>query len=289
MAEEDNDFVMPDLDADVAEKGPVRLFKPGMVLGSQANSSQLPKNGTEPSTSQSIKLNEPSAMSVDETVSNSKISEPAKKVDALKPNTLVVNKKQRENPLLKHLRIPWLIDEAIEPDYVLGRGMCGYFLSLKYHNLFPNYIYDRYNALGQSFGLRILLLMVDIPDPKVPLKELTKFALLTDSTLMCCWTFEEAARFFETYRLFENKSPEILMEKQFANNKGTEGAYECVVEALATVKKINKTDAIQLVSAFDSLEKIVKAPPEKLALCPGLGPLKAQQLHALFRKPFVRS
>lgn len=94
--------------------------------------------------------------------------------------------------------------------------------------------------------------------------------------------------FLETYKTSDNKSPEILMEKQLANDKGTVGPYECVVEAVAGVKKITKPDAISLIASFDSLERIIKATPEKLALCQGLGPTKAEQLHSLFSKPFIR-
>lgn len=204
------------------------------------------------------------------------------------PGTILVNWKQKENPLLKSLRGPRAFDDSIEPDYVLGRGICAIFLSLKYHNLYPNYIYDRYKALGKSYTLRLLLILVDIGDVKAPLKEMTKFAILTESTLMLAWSYEEAARYLELYKAFENKSPEIIMEKQLANNKGTVGAYECVIEAIAGVKKINKTDAISLVSTFESLDRLMRATPEKLSLCPGLGPQKAEQLAALFNKPFVR-
>lgn len=186
------------------------------------------------------------------------------------------------------LRVPFFFEDDMAPDYVLGKTCCCLFLSLKYHNLYPTYIYERYNVLGKLYLLRVLLVLVDVEDVKTPLKELTKAAILGESTLMLCWSYEEAARCLETYRTFENKSPEILMERQQTNNKGTEGAYECVVEALAGIKKINKTDAMSLVSNFETLERIIRAQPEKLALCPGLGPQKAEAMHALFKRPFKR-
>lgn len=35
-------------------------------------------------------------------------------------------------------------------------------LSLRYHNLNPNYIHDRLKLLGQTFTLRVLLVQVDV-------------------------------------------------------------------------------------------------------------------------------
>ena len=106
---------------------------------------------------------------------------------------------------------------------------------------------------------------------------------------MVCWSFEEAARYVDTYKLFRNKTPQILMEKQAANNKGTEGAYECVAEALSSVKRVNKSDAVSLISSFQSLESLSAASADALSVCPGLGPQKAEQLHSLFRRGFVRN
>jgi DNA excision repair protein ERCC-1 len=203
--------------------------------------------------------------------------------------TVLVNVKQTGNPLLKHLQLvkAQFVDN-IEADYIFGRSACGIFLSLKYHNLYPNYIYDKMRAIGAGYRLKVLILLVDISDPKIPLRELTKFAIHADSTLMLCWSYEEAARHVETYKLYRNKTPQILMEKQTSNAKGTAGAYECVAEALSSVKRINKSDAVSLMSAFESLERLTAASKDSLSVCPGLGPQKAEQLHNLFNRSFVR-
>lgn len=60
-------------------------------------------------------------------------------------------------------------------------------LSLRYHNLNPNYIHDRLKLLGQTFTLRVLLVQVDVVSyfsvtlisPKHHVPALS--ALLTDS------------------------------------------------------------------------------------------------------------
>jgi len=60
------------------------------------------------------------------------------------------------------------------------------------------------------------------------------------------------------------------------------------VSALTTVRSINRTDATTLLATFGSLEKVVKATPETLGLCPGLGPQKANRLHRVLHQPFLR-
>jgi len=47
-------------------------------------------------------------------------------------------------------------------DYVLGATTSSLFLSLRYHRLHPEYIYNRIQKLGKEYSLRILLVMVDI-------------------------------------------------------------------------------------------------------------------------------
>lgn len=47
---------------------------------------------------------------------------------------IIVNRKQKGNPILKYVRnVPWEFD-SIVPDYELGRCACALYLSVKYHN-----------------------------------------------------------------------------------------------------------------------------------------------------------
>lgn len=216
---------------------------------------------------------------------------PVKDLPVCDEKTILANPKQKDNPLVKYLTKQVLVEytEDIKADFVFGRGQCGVFLSLKYHNLYPNYIYEKIKSIGQGYSLKVLILLIDIAEPRVPLKELTKFCIHVNATLMSCWSFEEAARYVESYKIYRYKSPEMLMPKQLANNKGTEGSYECVAEAISSVKRITRTDAVSLISTFGTLEKIARTSTEGLSVVPGLGPQKAEHLHRLFRKPFMRS
>ncbi|XP_054708116.1 DNA excision repair protein ERCC-1-like [Uloborus diversus] len=193
--------------------------------------------------------------------------------------TLLVNPRQRGNPLLKIIRnVPWEFTE-IEPDYVMGKTACALFLSLRYHNLLPNYIHDRLKALGKSYALRVLLVQVDVAEPNPPLKDLSVISILADCTLMVCWSAEEAGTYLETYKMFENKSADLIKEKQDSDK------YSQLIDCLTTIRSINKTDAMVLLSNFKTLKGIILASVEDLAMCPGLGPLKAKRLYDALRKP----
>ncbi|XP_029385981.1 DNA excision repair protein ERCC-1 [Echeneis naucrates] len=198
-------------------------------------------------------------------------------------SSIIVSPRQRGNPILKFVRsVPWEFGEVV-PDYVLGLTTCALFLSLRYHNLNPNYIHDRLKQLGQNFTLRVLLVQVDVNDPHHALKELARICIMADCTLILAWSPEEAGRYLETYKSYEKKPADLLkeqVEKDYLSK---------VTDCLTTVKSINKTDAITLLSTFSSVEGIISASMEDLVLCPGLGPQKARRLYNVLHKPFLKS
>ncbi|XP_062968405.1 DNA excision repair protein ERCC-1 isoform X2 [Cynocephalus volans] len=204
---------------------------------------------------------------------------------ALKPgaksNSIIVSPRQRGNPVLKFVRnVPWEFGDVI-PDYVLGQSTCALFLSLRYHNLHPDYIHERLQSLGKNFALRVLLVQVDV-DPQQALKELAKMCILADCTLVLAWSPEEAGRYLETYKAYEQKPADILMEKL------EQDFVSRVTECLTTVKSVNKTDCQTLLATFGSLEQLITASREDLALCPGLGPQKARRLFDVLHEPFLK-
>lgn len=67
---------------------------------------------------------------------------------------------QKGNPLLKFIiNIPWEYSDIV-PDYVMGKTTCALFLSVRYHQLNPDYIHDRLKLLGNAYNLRVLLVQV---------------------------------------------------------------------------------------------------------------------------------
>ncbi|XP_070620516.1 DNA excision repair protein ERCC-1 isoform X2 [Erythrolamprus reginae] len=167
----------------------------------------------------------------------------APKVGA-KHNAIIVSPRQRGNPILKFVHnVPWEFGEVI-PDYVLGQSTCALFLSLRYHNLNPNYIHERLRNLGKTYQLQVLLLQVDVKDPHQAIKELAKICILADCTLILAWSPEEAGRYLETYKAYEQKPADLLKEK-------VEQDYlSRVSDCLTSVKSVNKTDTLSLLSTF---------------------------------------
>ncbi|XP_030077555.1 DNA excision repair protein ERCC-1 [Microcaecilia unicolor] len=200
-----------------------------------------------------------------------------------KSNCILVSPRQRGNPILKFVHnVPWEFDEII-PDYVMGQTTCALFLSLRYHNLNPNYIHERLKKLGQSYALRVLLVQVDVKDPHFALKELAKICILADCTLILAWSPEEAGRYLETYKSYEQKPADVLKEKV------EQGFLSKMSDCLTTIKSVNKTDSLTLISTFESLADLAKASREDLSLCPGLGPQKAKRLFDVLHEPFRKT
>lgn len=101
--------------------------------------------------------------------------------NASKRNCVLVNPKQRGNPILKSItNVPWEFDDSIIPDYVVGVTTGILFLSLRYHQLNPDYIHNRLKELGKRFELRVLLVQVDT---KVSWNERRNFNNICNFTL----------------------------------------------------------------------------------------------------------
>uniref|UniRef100_A0A182J1J9 DNA excision repair protein ERCC-1 n=1 Tax=Anopheles atroparvus TaxID=41427 RepID=A0A182J1J9_ANOAO len=197
-----------------------------------------------------------------------------------KSNCVLVNPKQRGNPLLKAIQnIPWEYDDIV-PDYVVGASACVLFLSLRYHNLNPDYIHARLKLLGKMYELRVLLVQIDIQEPQNALKHLTRICLLADLTLMLAWNPEEAGRIVEKYKLFENRPPDWIMER------AEKYPHEKIVRALTSIKPVNQTDAMILLQNYGTLGKLINTSEEKLSMCSGLGPRKVKKLHKTFNENF---
>ncbi|XP_017882907.1 DNA excision repair protein ERCC-1 [Ceratina calcarata] len=209
---------------------------------------------------------------------------PSKSKDSTKySNTLLVSLKQKGNPLLKFLsNVLWEYSEIV-PDYIMGKTTCALFLSIRYHQLNPDYIHERLKTLGSAFNLRVLLVQVDVPEPQHALKHLTRICILADLTLMLAWNAEDAGKIIETYKIYENKPPDAIMDRSDT------APYQKLSNALTTIRSVNKTDVVTLLSTFGTLKEIIKAGPNKLALCPGIGLQKAERIHKTLHESFLYS
>ncbi|ORY13505.1 restriction endonuclease type II-like protein [Clohesyomyces aquaticus] len=196
------------------------------------------------------------------------------------PSSILVSPRQKGNPILNGVRsVAWEYSD-IPADYVLGATTCALFLSLKYHRLHPEYIYNRIRDLKGQYGLRILLTMVDIENHEEALRELSKTSLINNVTVMLCWSAQEAGRYLELFKTYEHAAPTSIRAQQ------TTSYSDKLVEFITVPRSINKTDAIGLVSNFGSIRTAVNAGPEEVSLIAGWGEKKVQRWCNATREPF---
>jgi len=59
-----------------------------------------------------------------------------------------------------------------------------------------------------------------------------------------------------------------------------------VIDALTTIRSVNKTDAMTLLRVFGSLESLLEAKADTIALCPGVGAHKAKNIYSALQEKF---
>eukprot|EP01137_Pigoraptor_chileana_P022720 Opistho-2@87932 len=195
-------------------------------------------------------------------------------------NSIIVNNRQRGNPVLKAIRnVPWEYGDII-PDFLLGGTTCALYLSLRYHNLHPEYVHQRIRELGRQYRLRVLLVQVDVKDSQFALKELSRLSVLTGQTMILSWSLEESGRYLETYKAYEKKPADMLQERVDTDYLSK------MTDCLTSIKSINKTDVVTLLTGFGSLKNIIDASADDLSLCPGFGDQKIRRLQDTLNEPF---
>lgn len=196
-------------------------------------------------------------------------------------SSIIVSARQKGNPVLTYIKnVPWEYGDIV-PDYVVGKTACALFLSLKYHRLHPEYIYNRVKLLGHSYILRILLVMVDIENHQSPLLELSKTCHLNDLTLILSWTPAEAGRYLESYKSFENAAPTLIQEKPKADYTSR------MIDVCTSVRSVSKKDAVSLVTTYGSVRAALNAEKEEIVLIQGWGEKKAERWEKAAREPFM--
>ncbi|KAF9215092.1 ssDNA endonuclease and repair protein rad10 [Podila verticillata] len=196
-------------------------------------------------------------------------------------SAIVIRTSQRGNPLLQFIRnVPYEYGDIV-PDYAVGFTSCILFLSIRYHRLHPEYIFSRIADLGKSYVLRVILILVDVDSHQQAIRELTRVGMVNDFTVICAWSNEEAARYIETFKAYENKAPDAIKER-------VENDYlSKLTDSLTQIQSINKTDVVTLSSTFGSFKNIMNASVDELGLLPGFGERKVKRLLEAFDQPFA--
>ncbi|CAB3408497.1 unnamed protein product [Caenorhabditis bovis] len=202
---------------------------------------------------------------------------------------LLVNRRRQEgNPVLKYVRNVRYEWGDIAPDFECGSTFAVVYLSFKYHKMHPNYVYTRLSARGENnYKHKVLLAYCNVEEPRHVQRELNMMCYRQGWTLVICYSVEEAAEYIENFKLSQSK--DVTFKKPGAENDGNERAqlHEIAVGILTAARGITKTDAQRLLFNFGTLENIGKADEAKLALSPGLGPIKAKNLYSFLHTPFA--
>nr|CCA28137.1 DNA excision repair protein ERCC1 putative [Albugo laibachii Nc14] len=207
--------------------------------------------------------------------------------------TVQVNRCQTGNPLLKHMQnVVCEYRDGLIPDYVLfnaneNTNTCILFLSIRFHLLHGSYLEERIGKIQRddvtSYRNKIVICYVDIEDYVVALLEINRVTLLSQFTLVLSWSWQEAARYIETFKTYEQKPASLIQERvetdflSQANN------------LLSGIRSVNKTDIVTLLSTFGTMKNLMNATPEEMAVCPGLGAKKLKNLLKAFQEPFIKS
>ncbi|KAL9188672.1 hypothetical protein ACHAXT_007050 [Thalassiosira profunda] len=195
-------------------------------------------------------------------------------------NALHISTRQRGNPILAHIRnVPHQFS-AMVPDYIFAPTRCALFLSLRYHNLHPNYIHRRIAELKSDFTYRMLLCYVDVDDNAASVLFLNDLCVKNNFTLILAWSEEESARYLETVKAFDGRDPTIIKGREYTEH------IDQASHALGSVRSVNKTDASQLLTQFGTWKNLAGASIEELSVCPGVGPKKVRRLWEAFHRPF---
>ncbi|CAI5438256.1 unnamed protein product [Caenorhabditis angaria] len=223
----------------------------------------------------------------DEQSSSSSITASTNQSGISTSGSLIVNRRRQEgNPVLKYVRNVRYEWGDIAPDFECGSTFAVIYLSFKYHKMHPNYVYSRLSARAENnYKNKVLLAFCNVEEPRHVLRELNMMCYRQSWTLVVCYSVEEAAEYIENFKLSQSKDVTFKKPNQSATDDARQKALEAAIGILTSARNISKTDAQRLLFNFGTLENICKADESQLALSPGLGPIKAKNLHAFLRCP----
>ena len=105
-------------------------------------------------------------------------------------------------------------------------------------------------------------------------------SLISNVTVILCWSAAEAARYLELYKSYEHAGFKAIQGQQ-----GTSYA-ERLVDFVTVPRGVNKSDAVSLVSNFGSLKNAVNAEPEQIGIISGWGEVKVKRWCSAIEEPF---
>ncbi|VDL73022.1 unnamed protein product [Nippostrongylus brasiliensis] len=156
-----------------------------------------------------------------------------------------------------------------------------------YHKLHPNYILTRLSGKEENkYACRILLTLCNVDEPRYTLRELNLLCYRMDWTIVLCYSVEEAAEYIENLKFADTRDP-TFKKPVFVPVDERTALQNAAVGILTGARSVTKADAQRLLFNFGTLKAISEASEEQLALCPGLGPIRAKNLFNYLRTPFT--
>lgn len=108
------------------------------------------------------------------------------------------------------------------------------------------------------------------------------FSRLLTCNISLYFSYEESAKYIENFKSLHYKSATLLKQKTQNDD------FAKAEDFLTSIKGVNKTDALRLLSTFGNLEQIILADGEDLKKCSGLGPRKISSILNTFNRPFKK-
>jgi DNA excision repair protein ERCC-1 len=150
--------------------------------------------------------------------------------------------------------VKMIYKDEMNPDFIIGKYCCVLFISLKFHSLKKDYLKERIKQLGNLFSLRVVLCKIDCDDFETSLETMNELCYLGDCTLILCWSDQEAAKYIEIYKLYENKSATLIQTKIENEYIPRVSFLFCLnsklQDTLGAIRSVNKTDSITLATNF---------------------------------------
>ncbi|KAK6022705.1 hypothetical protein OSTOST_11584 [Ostertagia ostertagi] len=139
-----------------------------------------------------------------------------------------------------------------------------------------------------KYACRILLTLCNVDEPRHTLRELNLPMLSDglDASIVLFGEVEEAAEYIEKFEIPTARDP-ISKKPVFVPVDEKSALQNAAVGILTGARSVTKADAQRLLFNFGTLKAISEATEEQLALCPGLGPIRAKNLYNYLRTPFT--
>lgn len=192
---------------------------------------------------------------------------------------LTIARRQEKNPLIPLLNgIETQISEADIFDFCIGDDIAFLFLTIKFHRLNPQYFDDRAKKLMGPWKTRILILLIDDDNPNKHISALTQTAMAHNITTILSFGYEEASKWLYTYYNIQDSPIDDLKASNETN-------YDIAVNMLHSLN-ISRKEAEELLHAFGSIEKILKASKEQISKATSMSSSKIDAFFAAAEQDF---